>query len=82
MLVTACEVISAKSNKFDIFFAVINKEYIFTYLEVFDNRLFQFINASKTQNENSNIINKPRNRIIFGAPGTGKSNLLAIEQKK
>lgn len=72
----------AKSNKFDIFFAVINKEYIFTYLEVFDNRLFQFINASKTQNENSNIINKPRNRIIFGAPGTGKSNLLAIEQKK
>lgn len=66
----------AKSNKFDIFFAVINKEYIFTYLEVFDNRLFQFINASKTQNENSNIINKPRNRIIFGAPGTGKSHKL------
>lgn len=68
----------AKSNKFDIFFAVIKKDYIFTYLEVFDNRLFQFINSTiQTLEEES--IKIPRNRIIFGAPGTGKSYKLKEE---
>lgn len=70
----------AKSNKFDIFFAVINKDYIFTYLEVFDNRLFQFINStSSSSSEDSS--DKPRNRIIFGAPGTGKSYQLKKESE-
>ena len=74
-LVPEGNITRAKSNKFDIFFAVIDKNYIFTYLEVFDNRLFQFINSeASTSSSTGDVLAKSRNRIIFGAPGTGKSH--------
>ena len=73
-----------KSEKFDIFYAVINRTFIFNYLETFDNRLFQFIaepfNVSN-DNELAENINLPRNRIVFGAPGTGKSHQLEEDCK-
>ena len=73
-----------KSEKFDIFYAVINKTFIFNYLETFDNRLFQFIaepfNVSNDYELAENI-NLPRNRIVFGAPGTGKSHQLEEDCK-
>ena len=74
-LVPEGNITRAKSNKFDIFFAVIDKNYIFTNLEVFDNRLFQFINSeASTSSSTGDVLAKSRNRIIFGAPGTGKSH--------
>ncbi|MBQ9206779.1 MAG: AAA family ATPase [Treponema sp.] len=42
-LVPNGNVARAKSDKFAIFFAVIHKDFLGTYLEIFDNRLFQFI---------------------------------------
>ena len=41
----------------------------------------QIINISKEE-EKSQIINKPHNRIIFGAPGTGKSKKLSADFEK
>lgn len=71
-----------KSEKFDIFYAVINKTFIINYLETFDNRLFQFIaEPSNLSNEHGidENANLPYNRIVFGAPGTGKSYKLNVE---
>lgn len=82
-LVPEGNITRAKSNKFDIFFAVIDKNYIFTYLEVFDNRLFQFINSeASTSSSTGDVLTKSRNRIIFGAPGTGKSHELQKDLEK
>lgn len=82
-LVPEGNITRAKSNKFDIFFAVIDKNYIFTYLEVFDNRLFQFINSeASTSSSTGDVLAKSRNRIIFGAPGTGKSHELQKDLEK
>lgn len=82
-LVPEGNITRAKSNKFDIFFAVIDKNYIFTYLEVFDNRLFQFINSeASTSSSAGDVLAKSRNRIIFGAPGTGKSHELQKDLEK
>ncbi len=73
-----------KSNKFDIFFSVIKKEYLFTYLEVFDNRLFQFIKAKEKNlsDELNNEINLPSTHpvqlILYGVPGSGKSYTIAM----
>lgn len=73
-----------KSDKFDIFFAAINKSFLLTYLEIFDNRLFQYIyNSNNLVSTAVNIdcIPIPHNRIIFGAPGTGKSHSLELDRK-
>ena len=74
----------AKSDKFDIFFAAIDKSFLLTYLEIFDNRLFQYIyNSNNLVSTAVNIdcIPFPHNRIIFGAPGTGKSHSLEQERE-
>ena len=74
-----------KSDKFDIFFAAINKSFLLTYLEIFDNRLFQYIyNSNNLVSTAVNIdcIPIPRNRIIFGAPGTGKSHKLKEDSEQ
>ena len=74
-----------KSEKFDIFYAVINKTFILNYLETFDNRLFQFIaETSNLDNDNELVenVNPLHNRIVFGAPGTGKSYSLEDDRKK
>lgn len=76
-LVPNGNVTRAKSDKFDIFFAAIDKSFLLTYLEIFDNRLFQYIyNSNNLVSTAVNIdcIPFPHNRIIFGAPGTGKSH--------
>lgn len=73
-----------KSDKFDIFFAAIDKSFLLTYLEIFDNRLFQYIyNSNNLVSTAVNIdcIPIPHNRIIFGAPGTGKSHSLEQERE-
>lgn len=51
-----------KSDKFDIFFAVINKSFLLTYLEIFDNRLFQFI-KTKEQGNNSDFF-REENEVL------------------
>ena len=74
-----------KSDKFDIFFAAINKSFLLTYLEIFDNRLFQYIyNSNNLVSTAVNIdcIPIPHNRIIFGAPGTGKSHKLKEDSEQ
>lgn len=74
-----------KSDKFDIFFAAIDKSFLLTYLEIFDNRLFQYIyNSNNLVSTAVNIdcIPIPHNRIIFGAPGTGKSHKLKEDSEQ
>ena len=76
-----------KSNKFDIFFSVIKKEYLFTYLEVFDNRLFQFIKAKENNipddlnNDSNLLLTLPSQTIFYGVPGSGKSHKIDEETK-
>lgn len=70
-------------NKIGVFISVIYKEEIREYLERFDNRPYmgRLIHDKLSQSaENSddislidNTCNLPQNRIISGAPGTGKS---------
>ena len=74
-----------KSDRFNIFYAVINKNFILSYLESFDNRLFQFI-ADPTHldddTEPTDNVGMSRNRIVFGAPGTGKTFIINKEAEK
>lgn len=71
-----------KSTSFSLSFAAVHKSFIFTYFEVFDNRLFEILNPQHEKTINN------RNKILFGAPGTGKSkrlndnSLSFLEQKE
>lgn len=64
------------------------KSYILTpksikVLKKIDDNLNFLVNNSSIQNSNENLlINKPHQRIFFGAPGTGKSYLLNEDAKK
>lgn len=71
-----------KSDRFNIFYAVIDKNFILNYLESFDNRLFQFIAEPAHLDDNTeptDIAGVSRNRIVFGAPGTGKTFIIDKE---
>lgn len=64
------------------FIAVMKKSFIKQYIKIFDNR--PYLNEDNEKIDIS-IINKDeysRNRIIFGAPGTGKSYKLNQEKVK
>lgn len=78
--------VRAKSNKFDIFFSVIDKSYLQNYLEIFDNRLFQFINSGSKEfsgeQESSTGSKMNFSQIIYyGVPGSGKSHKIDEETK-
>ena len=73
-LVPNGNVARAKSDKFAIFFAVIHKDFLGTYLEIFDNRLFQFIKSENVVNSKEIFSGKtPEPLILYGPPGTGKT---------
>lgn len=77
--------IRKKSDRFDIFYAAINKDFLLNYLQTFDNRLFQYISADlgikdEEKTDENEIL--PHNRILFGAPGTGKTFIISKEAKK
>lgn len=67
-----------KSDK-GFFFSAIHKEKLWDYMTYFDNRPYE---DDKFEEEViMNDINAALNRIIFGAPGTGKSHKLEIESE-
>lgn len=64
------------------FITAVAKEQIFEYMQIFDNRPYMcslFTEATVLSAEN---INKPHQRIFFGAPGTGKSYELNKEAQE
>lgn len=75
-------------TKNGFYLAVINKDYIYDYIEKFDNRPYLNNNSIigimdesydtpiKYKTDFQSKLQFERNRIIFGAPGTGKSHKL------
>ena len=78
-------IVRAKSNKFDIFFSAIDKSYLQNYLEVFDNRLFQYIKVADKPNteidlelsSSATTYTNPKQIIFYGVPGCGKSHKIS-----
>lgn len=81
-------------NKLGIFIAAVRQDCLYDYLKQYDNRPYlldaDLIELPTGENDvnteicfNTGIAcSKPRNRIIFGAPGTGKSFTLNKERKE
>lgn len=70
-------------TKNGFFITAIAKEQIFEYMQIFDNRPYMCMSAfAKNTIIISESINKPHQRIFFGAPGTGKSYELNEEAKE
>lgn len=83
-LVPIGNIVRKKSNKFDIFFSAIEKNYLLKYLEIFDNRLFQFIKTDKEDkkiDDTFQFVFSPTQTIYYGVPGCGKSNKIDEETK-
>lgn len=81
-LVPIGNIVRKKSNKFDIFFSAIEKNYLLKYLEIFDNRLFQFIKTDKEDkkiDDTFQFVFSPIQTIYYGVPGCGKSNKIDEE---
>ena len=81
-LVPIGNIVRKKSNKFDIFFSAIEKNYLLKYLEIFDNRLFQFIKTDKEDkkiDDTFQFVFSPTQTIYYGVPGCGKSNKIDEE---
>ena len=72
-------------TKNGFFLSAINKNRIFEYMQIFDNRPYMDSENTEVENDFSDeivLIDKPHQRIFFGAPGTGKSYALNEEAKK
>ena len=83
-LVPIGNIVRKKSNKFDIFFSAIEKNYLLKYLEIFDNRLFQFIKTDKEDkkiDDTFQFVFSPTQTIYYGVPGCGKSNKIDEETR-
>lgn len=81
-LVPIGNIVRKKSNKFDIFFSAIEKNYLLKYLEIFDNCLFQFIKTDKEDkkiDDTFQFVFSPIQTIYYGVPGCGKSNKIDEE---
>ena len=75
-------------NNLGVYIACIKNSFLWNYTEMFDNRPYLDMNK---QNEaiipipitiNELDIDLPRNKIFFGAPGTGKSYTLNIQKNQ
>lgn len=83
-LVPIGNIVRKKSNKFDIFFSAIEKNYLLKYIEIFDNRLFQFIKTDKEDkkiDDTFQFVFSPIQTIYYGVPGCGKSNKIDEETR-
>lgn len=78
-------------TKNGFFIAVVNKKNIIDYIEKYDNRPYLSSSLNETQISiapqdikfhTGYISDLPRNLIVFGAPGTGKSYTLNKKQKE
>lgn len=65
-------------NKLGVFISVINKKGLYDYFRYYDNR--PYLNNEEVQQVSIQNCDFERNRIIFGAPGTGKSYTLNKEK--
>lgn len=72
-------------TKNGFYLSAINKNSIFEYMQIFDNRPYMDSENSEVENDFSDeivLIDKPHQRIFFGAPGTGKSYALNEEARE
>ena len=70
--------IKSIKNKLGVFISVINKKGLYDYFRYYDNR--PYLNNEEVQQVFIQNCDFERNRIIFGAPGTGKSYTLNKEK--
>lgn len=68
-------------NRLGVFISVVHKDSLSKYLTFFDNRPYMQEGYQTENSENAERSKFAKNRIIFGAPGTGKSYTLNKEAR-
>lgn len=69
-------------TEYGFYISASKRKHFLNYMEIFDNRPYEIDIKNEYMEEKIENIPHPHNRIIFGAPGTGKSHKLEEQQQK